>query len=311
MPLEQLRQYKPSLYREDDFESFWDSTVAAALKQPLNAELIPFDLPARDVQSYALRYDGFENGRIGGWYLRPATSGKFPGLVVYHGYGGRGSRPLDLLNVAAQGVCVLSMDVRGQPGHSQDATIVDEGHVGGWMTKGIRDPQKYFYRYVYADAVRALELLARREEVDEARLAITGGSQGGAISLAVSALSERPIFSLPDIPFLCDFRRAIDITPVAPYTEIASFLKMYPELYPRVIRTLSYFDNMNLAPWIKCRTSVCNCLCDDICPPSTIFAAYNHMTCEKQMEIYPYHKHDIPYDRGESRYRLLMEVLRP
>src|SRR5439155_10866056 len=74
MPLEQLRQYKPSLYREDDFESFWDSTVAAALKQPLNAELIPFDLPARDVQSYALRYDGFENGRIGGWYLRPKAT---------------------------------------------------------------------------------------------------------------------------------------------------------------------------------------------------------------------------------------------
>src|SRR3954470_23263569 len=54
MPLEQLRQYKPSLYREDDFESFWDSTVAAAVAQPLNAELIPFDLPARDVQSYAV-----------------------------------------------------------------------------------------------------------------------------------------------------------------------------------------------------------------------------------------------------------------
>ena len=47
MPLDQLRQYKPGLYREEDFESFWDETVAAALKQPLNAELIPFDLPAQ------------------------------------------------------------------------------------------------------------------------------------------------------------------------------------------------------------------------------------------------------------------------
>jgi len=47
MPLEQMRQYKPSLYREADFESFWDSTISEALKQPLNAELIPFEMPSK------------------------------------------------------------------------------------------------------------------------------------------------------------------------------------------------------------------------------------------------------------------------
>ncbi len=47
MSLEQMRQYKPSLYRESDFDAFWDSTISAALRQPLNAELIPFALPAR------------------------------------------------------------------------------------------------------------------------------------------------------------------------------------------------------------------------------------------------------------------------
>src|SRR3982750_4878848 len=90
MPLEQLRQYKPSLYREEDFEPFWDSTIAAATKQPLNAELIPFDLPARDVQSYALRYDGFENGRIGGGGLGAQLAGEFPGARGATGDRGRG-----------------------------------------------------------------------------------------------------------------------------------------------------------------------------------------------------------------------------
>src|SRR5205823_8235921 len=133
--------------------------------------------------------------------------------------------------VAAQGVCVLSMDCRGQNGQSQDATIVSEGYAPGWMTKGVRDPKQYYFRYVYADAVRALELLAHREEVDSTRLAITGGSQGGALTLAVAALSDRPILALPDIPFLCDYRRAIHITPLAPYTEIPSFLKTFPDLH--------------------------------------------------------------------------------
>lgn len=311
MPLDQLRVYKPSLYREADFEQYWEKTVAKAEDQPLNAELIPYDLPARNVQVYALRFDGFEGGRIAGWYLRPAKTGKFPGMAVYHGYSGRGTRPLDLLHYAEQGVCVLSMDCRGQNGDSVDAVVTSEGNAPGWMTKGVRKPWEYYYRYVYADAVRALEVLARREEVDDHRLAITGGSQGGALTLAVAALSERPILAMPDIPFLCDFRRAIEITPLAPYTEIVTYLKAHPHYYADVIRTLSYCDCMNLAPWIKCRTLISNCLCDDICPPSTVFAAYNHIQATKQIDVYPYHKHETPYDHHEKKFRVAMEALNP
>jgi len=311
MPIEQLRQYKPALYRQEDFESFWDSIIKAAIKQPINAELIPYELPLRNFSCYAVRFDGFEGGRLAGWYVRPDGAGKFPGLVVYHGYSGRGSRPLELIQFAAQGLCVLSMDCRGQNGQSQDAAIYPEGRTHGWMTAGIRDPHTYYYRHVYADALRALELLAHRQEVDAKRIAITGISQGGALTLAVAALSDRPKLALADIPFLCDFRRAVAITPNGPYPEIVNFLKMHPHLYDQVFRTLSYFDNLNLAPWIACRTVIANGLWDDVCPPSTIYGAYNHISAEKQMEIYPFHKHEVAPDHAETRCRLLNEVLRP
>ncbi len=263
------------------------------------------------MQVYAVRFDGFEGGRLAGWYLRPERRGRFPGLCVYHGYSGRATRPVDLLAFACQGIGVLSLDTRGQNGQSQDTSVEPEGHYTGWMTKGVRDPRKYYYRYVYADAMRALELLAGREEIDSSRLAVTGVSQGGGITLAVSALSDRPILSLPDIPFLCDFRRSISIAPAGPYPEIPSFLKAFPHLYEQTIRTLSYCDCLNLAPRIKCRTVISNCLWDDVCPPSTIFAVYNHITAEKQIEIYPFHKHDIPADHHEAKFRLLMETLNP
>jgi cephalosporin-C deacetylase len=311
MPIEQLRQYKPSLYREEDFEEYWDSTISDAIKQPLNAELIPYDLPLGKLQVYAVRFDGFQGGRIAGWDIRPQSDGRFPGVCCYHGYSLRGVRPADLVWIAAQGICVLSMDTRGQNNQSQDTSITAEGNYIGWMTRGIRDPQTYYYRYVYADAVRALELLARREEVDENRLAVTGISQGGGISLAVAALSDRPMLAMPDIPYLCDFRRAINVATVSPYTEIPGFLKLFPNLYDTTMRTLSYCDNLNLASWIKCRTVISNCLWDDICPPSTIFGVYHHITAEKHMEIYPFHKHDVPYEQREIQLRLMNEILRP
>ena len=104
--------------------------------------------------------DGFRGGRLAGWYMRPQDSGTYPGVVVYHGYSGRGTRPLDLLHLAGQGMCVLSMDCRGQNGQSHDGAMYPEGHSQGWMTLGIRDPQTYYYRFVYADALRALEAVS-------------------------------------------------------------------------------------------------------------------------------------------------------
>jgi cephalosporin-C deacetylase len=202
------------------------------------------------------------------------------------------------------------MDCRGQNGQSQDAQTYPEGHQLGWMTQGIRDPHTYYYRYVYADAVRALELLAHREEVDAKRIAVTGISQGGGLSLAAAALSERPLLCLPDIPFLCDFKRAIAIAQAGPYAEIPAFIKAHPDQYENVIRTLSYTDCLNLAPWVNCRTVICNCLWDDVCPPSTIFAVFHYISAEKQIEVYPFHKHEVPYEHNETKFRLILESLR-
>jgi len=66
---------------------------------------------------------------------------------------------------------------------------------------------------------------------------------------------------------------------------------------------------MNLAPWIRCKTIISNSLWDDICPPSTVFAAYHHLQCERSMEIYPYHKHEVAYEHNEFKFKALVETL--
>src|SRR5256885_16609530 len=140
LPLDQLRQYKPALYRHDDFESFWEQTIAEALKQPLNAELVPYRLPLRGLQCYAVRFDGFQGGRIAGWDPRPESSGTFPAVCIYHGYSQRGARPLDLLPYASQGMSALSMDTRAQNGQSQDLSRPPDGHAPAWSTPAPPDP---------------------------------------------------------------------------------------------------------------------------------------------------------------------------
>lgn len=60
-----------------------------------------------------------------------------------------------------------------------------------------------------------------------------------------------------------------------------------------MFNTLTYFDNLNLCSWIKARTVITCAMKDTCCPPSTIFAVYNHIKAEKYIEIMPYYEHGL------------------
>src|SRR5947209_17297353 len=115
------------------------------------------------------------------------------------------------------------MDTRGQgsSGSSGDTPDVEpEGsnpQFPGFMTRGILNPQTYYYRRLFTDAVRAVEAARSHPAVDADRIAVTGGSQGGGITLAVSGLEPSVKACLPDVPFLCHYRRATHLIATHPY----------------------------------------------------------------------------------------------
>lgn len=298
MPLEELTQYRPVLTKQPDFDAFWERTIGEARLQPLNVEMEPVDdFPVPEVEVFRAGYDGFRGGRSVGWYLRPRSrqSEKLPAIVAFHGYSGNKGQAHQYLYYALQGYAVMALDVRGQSGESSDGGSYDTGHVSGWMTKGILDPERYYYRGVYMDCLRAADLVASLPEVDSSRMGAWGASQGGGLTLAVTALSGRFALSMPDVPYLCHYRRALEVAQQGPYLELSNFFRVFPEREERAQRTLSYFDNLNLADRITCPVLMSVGLIDAVCPPSSIYAAYNHIPgTEKQMAVYRYHAHEVP-----------------
>ena len=124
--------------------------------------------------------------------------------------------------------------------------------------------------------------------MDKHTLGTSGTSQGGGLSIATAALNPGVKMMMSAIPFLCHFDRAVDLSSGGPYPEILDYLREHPEREERVYRTLSYFDAMNLAPMVKVPSLVSVGLLDTICPPSTVFATYNHLgSREKELAIYP------------------------
>jgi len=310
MPLAELKKYKPALTRRKDFAAFWTRTLKAALKQPLGVTLGPCDHLAQGIRVSRLGFDGFGGGRITGWCLEPAGRGPYPAVVVYHGYSVRSPGIFHLLPWVYQGMVVLSVDCRGQNGGSTDGAIYPEGRRPGFMTAGILDPETYYYRHVYADCVRALEVAAGMKNVDAGRIGVTGTSQGGGLSLAVSALAPKRVrAAAPCIPYLCHYQRAVDMAE-GPYREIGEYVRAWPDRVDRVFETLSYFDNMNLADRIRAKMLISLGLWDSVCPPSTIYAAVNRMKCRKEVVVYHCTGHDETEDWRERSFAFLVGELK-
>jgi cephalosporin-C deacetylase len=297
LPLHELYAYRPPQTRQPDFEPFWHETLAAAAQQPLDLRLEPLDLPYRNAYLARARYAGWEGAEIVGTWAAPEGDGPFPAVAMYHGYSSTRPDAFVLLSWVSQGYAVLAIDVRGQSGESSDNGRYAGGQVPGYLTRGIEHPANYYYRGAYIDAVRAVEALVSHPSIDSGRVGVVGGSQGGALTLAAAALcalagSVEVQAAVAEIPFLCHFERAVTLVDSEPYREIATYCRRHGADSAQVFRTLSYFDVMNLTSLIRAPTLVTSGLMDMICPPSTIFAAYNNISAPKEIFVDPFGEHE-------------------
>jgi cephalosporin-C deacetylase len=162
----------------------------------------------------------------------------------------------------------------------------------GFLTRGLLDPTQYYYRRVYGDAVGAVQAVRAHPAADPQRIATAGGSQGGGIAIAAGALSPDVAAVLADVPFLCDIKRGCETTEKRPYSELADYLSVHRDHAAQAFATISYFDGAVLGPKADAPALFSVGLMDAICPPATVYAAYNAYGGPKAIEEYRYNDHE-------------------
>lgn len=298
LPLEELQSYLPKRVEQSDFDDFWKETLEEARSYSLNAQFKAVDAGLKLVETFDVTFSGYGGQPVKGWLILPKErAAKIPCVVEFIGYGGGRGFVFDWLVWACAGYAHFVMDTRGQgsnwrPGDTPDLFEGANPYYPGFMTQGVLDPKNFYYRRVFTDAVRAVEAARSHPAVDVTRVAACGGSQGGGITLAVSGLVPDLAVSMPDVPFLCHYRRATEITNDLPYGEISQYLHCHRDHVEQVFNTLSYFDGLNFAVRAKAKALFSVALMDTICPPSTVYAAYNHYKGDKDINYYTYNNHE-------------------
>ena len=297
MPFEQLKTYTGTNPRPDDFDRYWEDAL-----EEMNAVNSELDLTLADFQvdfaeCHQMYFTGVKGARIHAKFARPKNnSKKYPAILKFHGYTGNSGNWFDLLPYVAAGFVVAALDVRGQGGLSEDVG----GHRGtshhGHIIRGLDgDPQNMLFRHIFLDTAQLAQIVAAMPEVDSGRIGAMGGSQGGGLALACSALAPIKRTAI-EFPFLTDYKRVweMDLAKDA-YGELQAYFRRHDPLHQRedeVFTKLGYIDVQHLASRIEAEVLMAIGLMDTVCPPSTQFAAYNKITSPKDLAIYPDFGHE-------------------
>lgn len=299
MPLEECKKYKGINPKPADFDEYWDSSVEEMKNTDPCFEMIPSKFKFSNTEIYDIYWTGVDGARIHGKLAKSKNLNKPAPCVIHaHGYA---CYPIDfsrLLMFAAEGYVGISVDCRGQRGLSEDTGGVKGSTLWGHIVRGMdnEDPKKLLMRNVFLDHAQIAGIMMNCPDIDETKVYVCGGSQGGGLSLAAAALEPRISKIYASVPFLSDYKRIWNIDQAKDaYRELTEYFRYYDPLHEReeeIFTKLGYIDVHNLAPRIRGKVVICTGLMDTICPPSSQFAIFNNIVSEKKSMIWPDFGHE-------------------
>jgi len=296
--IDELNRYRPDKNVPVDLDEFWQRTRNEAIHTSFASERVEKKTNmSSNMKVFSVNYEGFADTRIHANLMLPVNASEqqpCPCMISFPGYTGDKGAPEDYARFVMMGVAVLSVDVRGQGGGETGNRLgSSHGMTRGWVTEGILDIERSYYKAIAVDALRAVTWILKQPEIDSSRLGVMGASQGGSLTLLVTALHGGITMAIADIPGMCHMDYGV-LHSVGTLSEVADFCRRSPEKLDEILNTLSYFDNLNLADRIHVPLLMSVGLKDNVCFPEQIFPVYNSIaSVDKKLEIYPFSGHVI------------------
>lgn len=275
---------QPAAKMPDDFVQFWDQAKSDLSEIPMDARMTL--LPERSTDKVNVYHVNLQNYRIGarlfGILCVPAKEGKYPALLRVPG---AGIRPYNGdIATAEKGVITFEIGIHGIPVNMDlnQYAYLGAGALSGYQAFNLEDRDRYYYKRVYMGCVRANDFLTSLPQFDGKTLGVTGGSQGGALSIITAALDQRVKFLGAYYPALSDLTGFL-IGRTGGWPHLFNKDNVNTESAKDKIRTAGYYDVVNFARLLKVPGMYSWGFNDETCPPTSMYAAYNAITAPKSL----------------------------
>ncbi len=297
---------KPTTTLPSDFEAFWEKGKEELAEVPMNPVLTLLPERSTDkVDVYHVQLDNVQ-GKIYGILCTPKKAGKYPAILHVPG---AGIRPYyGEVDEAAEGFVTFTIGIHGIP-VTLDQGVYDDlraGALNNYQVFNLDDKDNMYYRRVYLGCVRAVDFLDSLDSFNGEDMAVTGGSQGGALSIVTASLDDR-------IDYLAAFYPAL--------SDMTGFLHGraggWPQIFvdeftnkPEKIEVSKYYDVVNFARSVKAEGWYSWGYNDNVCPPASTFAAYNVINAGKELHLFHETQHWTFPEQRELRNDWLFRKLK-
>ena len=278
---------QPSTTLPADFQAFWENGKQELAK--IEMKPVMKLMPERCTDKVDVYHVGINNikGKIYGILCRPKADGKYPAILHVPG---AGIRPYfgDVAG-AEQGFITFQIGIHGIPVNLDPVVYTDlaAGALDGYPTFNLDDKDFYYYKRVYLGCVRSVDFIESLDCFDGKTIGVTGGSQGGALSIVTAGLDSR-------IDYLAAFYPAL--------SDLTGYLSEraggWPHLFkngftnkPEKVETSKYFDVVNFARFVKVPGWYSWGYNDNVCPPTSMHAAYNLIPGKKELHVFQETQH--------------------
>lgn len=289
---------KPYTQLPADFQDFWKKNLDEAKAFPLTyTKELAKEYCTDKIDCYLIRLQLNKKGQcIYGYLFYPknAMQKKHPVVLCPPGAGVKTIKePLRHRYYAENGMIRFEIEIHGLNPTLSDQQFKEISTAlntapNSYMEMGLDNRDNYYMKRVYLACVRCIDLLTSLPEWDGKNVIVQGGSQGGALSIVTAGLDSRVTHCVANHPALSDMAGYAEKGRTGGWPHLNRSNGM---LTPEKILTMAYYDVVNFARFVKAKTYLTWGYNDDTCPPTTSYAVWNTLTCEKEALITPINEH--------------------
>ncbi len=266
----------------DDFDAFWVAQKQTVRKTPLDITLTSVETKEKSVNSFDVLAKTPE-GPITAYLSIPANAApkSLPIIITTQGAGVSTANLGKTLEWAKEGFIALDFNIHGTPNGQTNEYYLQryQTDLKDYFIRGRDNRETFYFRGAFLRLVRAIDLATEHPAWDGKTIVVYGGSQGGAQAFAAAGLHEKVTLFVAGIPGMCDLTgETVGRINGWPYNRPDG----KPQT-PEIIETAQYFDAANFAARIKAQALVTAGFADNVCPPTTIYAAYNNLKGRKEI----------------------------